>query len=349
MLELRPKRKTMKYKILGRTGIKVSELCLGTMTFGTDWGFGSDIIESKKVFDAFINAGGNFLDTANIYTKGTSEEMISEFIGAERDNLVIASKYSLTESDRINQSGNSRKNMMQSVEASLKRLNTDYIDLYYIHAWDYTVHPEELMRNLQDLLSSGKVLSIGISDTPAWIVSRCNTIAEMRGWTPFSAYQVEYCLSERTAEREIIPTNNGFDMTFCGFGPLGAGLLTGKYLEDAKGPRRMDKSRSHRLSEKNLLLSEELVKLAKEFGQTPSQVAIRWTMQKVKNSSPIFGARNAKQAKENLGVLDFELTQEQMDKLNEISKIGPNNPNDFLQLPRVEEILYAGHKGSIEF
>jgi aryl-alcohol dehydrogenase-like predicted oxidoreductase len=338
----------MDYKLLGKTGIKVSELCLGTMTFGTEWNFGSDKKESQRVFDAFCNAGGNFFDTANIYTTGTSEKYLGEFMQSERENLVIASKYSLTESNKINLSGNSRKNMIQSVEGSLKRLGTDYIDLYYIHAWDFLVAPEELMRNLEYLLASGKIVSIGISDTPAYITSRCNTLAELRGWNQFAAYQVEYCLTERTADREIIPLCEHDNMLFCGFGPLAAGLLSGKYLEDNSDPKRMTKGVSARLSERNLAMSAEIKALSKEIGYTPSQVAIRWAMQIVKKSSPIFGARSLKQCEENLKVLDFSLSSDQMDKLNTISKIGPNNPNDFLKLQRVEEILYAGQKGKIK-
>lgn len=338
----------MDYKLLGKTGIKVSELCLGTMTFGTDWNFGSNKEESKRIFDAFCNAGGNFFDSANIYTTGTSEKYLGEFIQSERDNLIIASKYSLTESNKINLSGNSRKNMKQSVEGSLKRLGTDYIDLYYVHAWDFLVAPEELMRNLEYLLASGKVLSIGISDTPAYITSRCNTLAELRGWNQFAAYQVEYCLTERTADREIIPLCEHDDMLFCGFGPLAAGLLTGKYLEENGDPKRMTKGVSARLSERNLAMSAEIKALSKEIDHTPSQIAIRWAMQMVKKSSPIFGARSLRQCEENLKVLDFSLSNDQMNKLNSISKIGPNNPNDFLKLPRLEEILYAGQKGKIK-
>lgn len=341
--------KQMNYKLLGRTGIRVSELCLGTMTFGTDWGWGSDKKESKKIYDEFLKRGGNFFDTANIYTKGTAEKYLGEFIGKDREEMVIATKYSLSEAGKANQAGNHRKNMIQSVEGSLKRLGTDYIDLYYVHAWDGTVHPEELMRNLEYLLASGKVLSIGISDTPAWVMSKCNTIAEQRGWTPFAATQVEYCLSERTAEREIMPCTEGFDMTFCGFGPLGAGLLSGKYLFESDEPRRMDVRRSHRLSEKNLSLSKKLIEVAKEWDLPATAIAIRWTMQKYKNSSPIFGARNLKQMEENMMALDFELSAEQMAKLDEISAIEGNNPNDFLQLPRIKEILYGDQKDRIEF
>ncbi len=341
--------KIMDYKLLGRTGIKVSELCLGTMTFGTDWGWGSEKDEAQKVYETFVERGGNFFDTANIYTKGTSEKWLGEFIGKERENMVIASKYSLTETEKVNQAGNSRKNMMQSIDASLKRLETDYIDLYYVHAWDGTLAPEELMRNLEYLLVSGKILSIGISDTPAWIVSKCNTIAEQRGWTPFSAYQVEYCLTEHSADREILPCTKGFDMTFCGFGPLAAGLLSGKYLKESDEPKRMTVRKSPRLSEKNLAISAQLLELCKSWGHSPTAVAIRWAMQKFEKSSPIFGARSQKQAIENLKAIDFKLTMEQMNQLDAICTIDTNNPNDFLKLERIQEILYGNQKHRISF
>ncbi len=339
----------MNYKLLGKSGIRVSELCLGTMTFGTDWGWGSDKEETKKIFDEFTNRGGNFFDTANVYTKGTSEKWLGEFCQSERENMVIASKYSLSEEDKVNKAGNHRKNMVQSVEASLKRLNTEYIDLYYVHAWDFTINPEELMRNLEYLVQSGKVISIGISDTPAWIVSQCNTIANMRGWTPFSAYQVEYCLTEHTADREIIPATLGQDMAFCGFGPLAAGLLSGKYLLNSDEPRRMDVRTSPRLSAKNLELCQKLIDLCAEWNISPSQAAIRWAMQKSPNSIPIFGARSHKHAVQNLAALDFELTTEQMAQLNSICEIGGHFPNEFLQLPRIQQILFGNQKDKIQF
>jgi aryl-alcohol dehydrogenase-like predicted oxidoreductase len=339
----------MNYKLLGRSGIRVSELCLGTMTFGTDWGWGSEKSEAKKIYEEFVSKGGNFFDTANIYTKGTSEKMLGEFIGVDREEMVIASKYSLSEEGKANKAGNHRKNMNQSIEASLKRLNTDYIDVYYVHAWDFTVKPEELMRNLEYLVASGKVLSIGISDTPAWITSKCNTIAEQKGWTPFSAYQVEYCLTEHSADREILPCSEGFDMTFCGFGPLAAGLLSGKYLQESDEPRRMDSRKSPRLSDRNLAISQQVVDLAKEWGYHPSAVAIRWAMQQFKNSSPIFGARSHKHIIQNLQCLEFELNQDQLNKLDKIAAIDSNNPNAFLELPRIKEILYGDQLHRIEF
>ncbi len=339
----------MKYKLLGRTGIRVSELCLGTMTFGPEWGWGSDKNESKKIYDAFVNRGGNFFDTANVYTKGTSEKLLGEFVKSERENMVIASKFSLSEDGVINKAGNHRKNMNQSLDQTLKNLGTDYVDLYYVHAWDFTVRPEELMRNLEYLVSSGKVLSIGISDTPAWIMSKCNTIAEQKGWTPFSACQVEYSLTEHTADREILPCSASFDMTLCGFSPLAAGMLTGKYNNPTDEPRRMDLRKSHRLSKRNLAISQQLLDLCKQWNLSPAAVALKWSMLQFQNSSPIFGARTLKQVQENLTALDFEISEEQMTRLNEIAFIEGNNPNSFLDLPRITEILYGNHKGEIEF
>ena len=341
--------KQMNYKLLGRTGIRVSELCLGTMTFGTEWGWGSDKNESKLIYDAFVNRGGNFFDTANVYTKGTSEKWLGEFVKSERENMVIASKYSLSEDGIINKAGNHRKNMNQSIGQTLKSLGTDYLDLYYVHAWDFTVRPEELMRNLEYLVASGKVLSIGISDTPAWIMSRCNTIAEQKGWTPFAACQIEYSLTEHTADREVLPCAAGYDMTVCGFSPLAAGMLSGKYNNPIDEPRRMDTRKSHRLSERNLNISQQLLDACNEWNLSPTAVALKWTMLQFKNSSPIFGARTLKQTEENLTALDFDLSNEQLSVLANIAKIDGNNPNSFLELPRITEILYGDQKDRIDF
>lgn len=196
----------MRYKLLGNSGLRVSELCLGGMTFGTDWGWGADKDTSRQIYEAFRAAGGNFIDTANFYTGGTSEKLIGEFIASERSRIVLATKYSSSmDDDNPNASGNSRKNMIQSVEASLKRLGTDYIDLYWVHIWDFMTPIEEVMRGLDDLVRQGKVLYVGISDTPAWIVSQAQMLAHLRGWTPFVGLQIEYSLVERTVEREFLP------------------------------------------------------------------------------------------------------------------------------------------------
>lgn len=185
--------------------MRVSELCLGTMTFGEDWGWGGSPEDCRKMFEAFAAAGGNFLDTANLYTNGTSERIVGELIAAERERWVLATKYSLSMGEHVNAAGNHRKNMLQAVDASLKRLKTDYIDLYWLHAWDFTTPVEEVMRTFDNLARAGKILYAGISDTPAWIVAQANTLAALRGWTPFIGLQIEYSLVERTPERELLP------------------------------------------------------------------------------------------------------------------------------------------------
>ena len=230
----------MRYKLLGNSGLRVSELCLGTMTFGEDWGWGASKEDSRALFDAYREAGGNFIDTANFYTGGTSERFVGEFIASERDRFVVATKYTLTmRPGDPNASGNHRKNMIQSVEASLRRLGTDYIDLYWLHAWDYLTPVEEVMRGLDDLVRAGKVLYVGVSDTPAWIVSQANTLAALRGWTPFVGLQIEYSLIERTVERELLPMAEAFGLTILAWSPLGSGVLTGKYLHPTPGETRL--------------------------------------------------------------------------------------------------------------
>jgi aryl-alcohol dehydrogenase-like predicted oxidoreductase len=220
----------MKYKLLGKSGLRVSELALGTMTFGEEWGWGANKEESKKVFDAFAKAGGNFIDTANRYTEGTSEKFVGDFISSDREHLVVGTKYTLfTRRDDPSFSGNHRKNMMQALNESLKRLNTDYIDLYWVHAWDFTTPKEEVLRALDDMVRAGKILYIGISDTPAWIVSRMNAIAELRGWTQFVGLQIKYSLIDRSVERELLPMAQKLDMAVTPWAVVGGGILSGKY------------------------------------------------------------------------------------------------------------------------
>ena len=339
----------MKYKLLGNTGIRVSELSLGAMTFGNEWGMGADKKESQKVFDAYVNTGGNFIDTANLYQKHESENYVGEFVKSERSNLVVASKYTLSEDTRVNRAGNHRKNMIESIDESLRRLDTEYLDLYYVHAWDFTVGEQELMKNLEYLVSSGKVLSIGLSDTPAYIAARCNTIAELRGWSEFAAYQVEYSLTERSCEREILPYSEQSNMMICAFAPLAAGLLSGKYLTDTTEKMRMVKGKSLRLSERNLAISAKVNELAQKAGCTPSQLALYWVMQQSPNMITLFGARTEKQCIDNLGVLDLQVDQEIMDELNVISAIELGYPHDFLNTDRVKQIVYGNQLPNIEF
>ena len=327
----------MRYKLLGKSGLRVSELCLGTMTFGEDWGWGASKEESRKIFDAFAAAGGNFIDTANNYTDGTSEKYVGEFIGAEREYFVVATKYTLSKrKDDPNAGGNARKNMLQAVEASLKRLNTDYLDLYYLHMWDYTTPVEEVMRAFDDLVRQGKVLYVGISDTPAWIVSQANTLAELRGWARFVALQVPYSLADRAVERDLLPMARAFDMAILPWGLLEAGELTGKYNRPTDEPKR-----NQQPSERNLALADEVMKLAQEIGRTPSQVAINWVRQQPGLVIPILGARREAHIKDNLGCLEFELTAEQMRRLAQASPISLGFPHSFWASQDVKELIFG--------
>lgn len=342
----------MKYKLLGRSGLRVSELCLGTMTFGEEFGWGNSKDESRKVFDEFVEKGGNFFDTANYYTKGTSEKFLGEFIAKSRDRYVLATKYSLnTNPDDPNAGGNHRKNMMHALHASLKRLNTDYIDVYWIHAWDFTTPLEEVMRALDDCVRAGKVNYVGISDTPAWIVSRSNAIAELRGWTPFVALQLEYSLIERTIEREFVPMAKALDLAILAWSPLGMGVLTGKY---SKGPPsdsrfQINPTMGERfLKGQNRKIADTVLELSKEIGLPAGQIAINWVRQQCGVVIPIVGAKNAEQLRENLGCLEFELTDEHMHRLNEISKIDGGFPHEFLDSPGIKKIIYGNYVDKIE-
>lgn len=331
----------MRYKLLGKSGLRVSELALGTMTFGEEWGWGAAKEESRKVFDAFTNAGGNFIDTANRYTEGTSEKYVGEFIGSEREYFVLATKYTLfMRRDDPNASGNHRKNMMQSLDASLKRLNTDYIDLYWMHAWDMMTPADEVMRALDDMVRAGKILYIGISDTPAWVISRSNMLAELRGWTQFVGLQIQYSLVDRTVERELLPMARALDMSVTPWGILASGVLTGKYNKNAEEQGRAN-IRGF-VDERGLAIAAEVMNVAEEIGCTPSQVAISWVRQQSSNMIPILGARTLPQLEDNLGSLSYPLSEEHLNRLNEVSKIDLGFPHEFLQADFVRDLVYGG-------
>ena len=335
----------MRYKLLGKSGLRVAELCLGTMTFGETWGWGAAQDESRKIYDAYRAAGGNFIDTANRYTEGTAETFIGEFIAAERDQIVLATKYTLvTRHGDPNGSGNQRKNMMQSLEASLKRLNTDYVDIFWLHAWDFLTPVEEIMRGFDDLVRGGKVLYIGISDTPAWIVARAQTIAELRGWTPFIGLQVEYSLVQRAPERDLIPMARALDIGVTAWSPLGGGVLTGKYnRNDSNEAKRFTRG----VSERNTQIAEVVQQVAEDIGHSPAQVALNWVRQQNDGGTPIIpilGARKLEQFEQNLACLDFMLSPEQMHRLNEASAIELGFPHDFLRSPMNDTLIYGGTK-----
>ncbi len=320
----------MHYKLLGKSGLRVSELCLGTMTFGEDWGWGSSKEDSRKIFDHFAEAGGNFIDTASNYTNGTSERFVGEFIAQDRDFFVVATKYTLrrpgSSAKDLNAGGNHRKNMMRTVEASLKRLNTEYIDLLYLHMWDRTTPVDEVLRGLDDLVRSGKILYAGISDTPAWVASQAQAIAELRGWSRFIAYQAEYSLLERGAERDVLPMARHMGMSVLAFAILGAGVLTGKFNASG-GPA--EHTRARKASDEEKAAADVIMQVAAEAGRTPSQVAINWVRRQSPSIIPILGARRLPQVEDNLGVLGFTLSDEHLARLSAIKPPDMDYPHSF--------------------
>ncbi|MDR9399226.1 MAG: aldo/keto reductase [Salibacter sp.] len=337
----------MKYKLFGNTGLRVSELCLGTMTFGTEWGTGADKDTSKKIFDIYAKAGGNFLDTANFYTNGTSEHFLGDFIKNDRDHFVLATKYSLHDREGDpNFTGNHRKNLVRSVNESLKRLQTDYIDILWLHMWDFTTSVEEVMRGLNNLVEQGKVLYIAISDTPAWIVAKANMVARQHGWIEFSGLQTEYSLVERTSERDLLPMAEDFGLSVTTWSPLGAGLLTGKYLNSMDG-RLSEKS--VKMTDHNLGIAKTVKSVADEIGASPSQVALQWLRQQNKSIIPIVGARKIEQIEDNLGCLNISLSNDQMNKLNDCSKVDLGFPHEFLKKDATRSHLYGGTDSLIEW
>lgn len=334
----------MRYKLLGNSGLRVSELCLGTMTFGEDWGWGSDKEESRAVFRAFAEAGGNFLDTANLYTNGTSETLVGEFVKGDREKWVIATKYSLnTRPGDVNACGNHRKNLFQAVEASLKRLGTDYIDLLWLHLWDSLTPIEEVMRAFDDLVRMGKVLYIGISDSPAWIVSQANTLATLRGWTPFIGLQIEYSLKERTPERELLPMAKALNIGVTAWSPLGGGVLTGKYNQPNPVDGRLSMTdQPFQIFDRHLKIAETVLEIAREIEKSPAQVALNWLRNRPNSVIPLIGARKLSQLQDNLACLDFNLTGEHRQRLDNISAISLGFPHELLASQFVRDILLGG-------
>ncbi|HWU25980.1 MAG TPA: aldo/keto reductase [Rhizomicrobium sp.] len=336
------------YRLLGRSGLRVSPICFGTMTFGAgDWGSTNE--EAKQMVDVYIDRGGNFFDTANIYGQmGQSEIVLGEAIHAlRRDSLVIATKYSLSMfPNDPNAAGNHRKNMVRAIENSLKRLKTEYIDLYYLHVWDSRTPVDEILRAFDDLVRAGKVIYIGLSDTPAWQASRMQAIAELRGWSQFCALQIAYSLMERTVEHELIPMAAELGMGVCPWSPLGGGILTGKYsksdlarpggslssISDIKS-RKDANIMMGQVTEKALAVAEVVSAIAKETGKTAAQIAVAWTLVNRAVTAPIIGVRTVAQLKDNLGALDVELDAEQLKRLDAVSSVPPVFPKQMLSGP----------------
>ncbi len=330
------------YRLLGRSGLRVSPLTLGTMTFGVDpdaWG--STEHDAAKMVDIYMDRGGNFIDTANFYgNMGQSEIMLGQLIHGRREQLVISTKYSLTtRPGDPNAAGNHRKNMVRSVEDSLRRMGTDYIDLYYLHMWDFRTPVDEILRAFDDLVRAGKILYIGLSDTPAWQASRMQAIAELRGWSQFAALQISYSLTERTVEREMIPMAREMGMGVCPWSPLGGGILSGKYSKADLTAQPDISSRkginvvTGRLSESSLAIAELVGEIARETGHTSAQVAIAWTLQNPAVVSPVLGARTLAQFEDNLGALDVELSGDHLARLDALSAVPVVFPMDMLKGP----------------
>jgi aryl-alcohol dehydrogenase-like predicted oxidoreductase len=320
---------------MGRSGLRVSELALGTMTFGAE-GWGAKEDESRQVYEGFREAGGNFVDTANLYGDGRSESFLGTFVAGHRDEVVLATKYSFALGKDVNAHGNSRKNMMASVHASLRRLKTDYIDLYWVHFKDHTTPIEEVMRGLDDLVTQGKVHYVGISDAPAWQVARGNTIAELRGWTAFVGLQVRYSLLERDVEHELLPMARALDLTITPWDTLGQGVLTGKYNRSSDASGRATRSRA--IPKRALEIAAVVADIAEEIGATPSQVALAWVRDREGVVVPLVGARTRAQLDENLGCLQVALSAPQRARLDDISAGRTPFPHNMLAATVTDQV-----------
>jgi len=329
----------MRYRLLGRAGLRVSELCLGAMVFGDSRGsWGASPQDASGIVKRFAEAGGNFIDTANNYAAGESERIVGELIAPERDRWVLATKYTVSaDPDDPNAGGSHRKSLHRAIDASLKRLATDYIDLYWVHIWDAFTPVEEVIRALDDLVRAGKVLYVGISDTPAWIVSRAVTLAEERGMTPFCALQVPYSLVERTVERELLPMARALDLAVTGWAPLGGGLLTGRYGSDRERPADSRVAgiggayEERTLSQRNLAIADAVNQVAHARGASTSQIAIAWVraQQQRAVTIPIVGVRTEAQLTDNLAAVDIDLEPDELQALDHASRVPLGFPGEF--------------------
>jgi aryl-alcohol dehydrogenase-like predicted oxidoreductase len=335
------------YRLLGRSGLRVSPLALGAATFGTEWGWGADQDEARKLFDLYVERGGNFIDTANTYTNGSSERLLGEFTRDNRESLVLATKYTtLRRPGDPNSGGGHRKSLFASVESSLRQLNTDYIDLLYLHVWDFVTPVEEILRGMDDLVRQGKVLYVAISNAPAWQVSRMQAIADLRGWAPLVALEIEYNLVERAGERDLIPMAREMGLGVIPYSPLAGGVLTGKYSRDDltatnvsdDGTRRSFNFAVGALTERGLDIADVVKEVATEVGCTPAQVGLAWTLQNPGVTASIIGARTPAQLEDNLGALDVDFTASQLARLDEAGAIDLGFPHDMLASDRMRNV-----------
>ena len=340
------------YRLLGRSGLRVSPLALGTMTFGSDWGWGADDAEARRIFDAYVERGGNFIDTSVNYTNGTSEKILGGLIKGKRERVVLATKFTMArDKGNPNSGGNHRRDIVNSVEASVRQLDTDRIDLLYLHAWDFTTSPEEVMRALDDLVRAGKVLYLGICNTSAWRIAQMQTLADLRGWSPCVALQIEYSLVERTVEYELIPMARTLGLGVLPWSPLGGGILSGKYSRadltqenaaDVSPTRKGVIASSGHLNERALEIADVVHGVAREIGVTSSRVALAWTLCNPAVVSPIMGARTLAQAEDNFGALDIVFTDEQYRRLERASALAPIFPDRFIARPMAQQLIFGG-------
>ncbi|MFT3832441.1 MAG: aldo/keto reductase [Micropruina sp.] len=319
----------MRYTTFGRrTGLRVSEYALGTGNFGTGWGAGTERDEAKAIFDRFVEAGGNFIDTADSYQAGQSEQLVGEFIHADRDDLVLATKFAVGANPErtLSRTGNARKNLRLSVEDSLARLDTDYIDVLWVHYPDALTPVEELLRGLDDLVSHGKILYAAFSNFPAWRVSRASLLADVSGWAPVAGIQVEYSLVERAAERELLPMAEALGLGVTLWSPLGGGLLTGKYRQSREGRLSDWGTLVHiETDAQTTAIVDAVIETAEQVDRTPAQVATAWVRERARRLAtpgvPIIGPRRLSQLEDYLAALTLDLTAEQYDRLDEVSRI----------------------------
>lgn len=321
---------TIGVRLLGRSGLRVSTMCLGTMTFGTTFGWGAEESVCREIYQAFRQAGGNFLDTADVYTDGESETILGRLVAGERDAVVLGTKYTLpTAKGDPNSGGSHRKSLRRSVEASLRRIGTDYLDVLWVHARDEGTPIEDTLRALDDLVRAGTVLAIGVSNTPAWVVARADAIAELRGWTAFCGLQIEYSLAARSPERELLPMARELGLAVTAWSPLAGGLLSGKY----SGPdAQQTSSRSGapaNLSPPLRRAVDVAADVAAELGSTTARVALAWVLRH--GLIPVLGARTISQIRDNLGAAELQLDDAQLDRLDGAARVRLGYPHEFLR------------------
>lgn len=340
-----------RYRLLGRCGLRVSPAALGTLTFGLDWGIGADKQECLRIFEGYLRRGGNFIDTSAVSNNGTSEALVGEFAEPIRQQLVIGTKFGFqSRGGDPNSGGSHRKSLIQSLEGSLRRLRTDYVDLLWVQIHDSRTPPEETLRALDDLVRSGKVLYIGVANTPAWRVSGSVVTSELRGWSSFVGIQISHCLLDRTPERELLPMAEALGLAVVVWGALGGGMLTGKYRRDTAAPGGFrvspDSRRQHllgdRLSDRNLGICEAVCELAKELGRSPAQIALSWTLSHSTRMFPVIGARTFAQFDENMEALSQPLPPEALARLDALSRIRLGHPHDVIAHPRINSMMTAG-------